>query len=240
MTIRGVLFEAFGVLFDERAEFEALDATMLEATRRFFLDDAPAALSGDFSLALMEIVRGEPEAAEPAEFVPFERAAKDVFAAVLEVRGVTASEIDIAWFWDRLRLARRARMRLYPDAKKLLPRLAERGLVLGIVTDADATLVADALDATGASAWFRGVTTAADAGHVKPHPASCVLAVKKTGLPPRELAFVGASYERDLLAARGAGIWDSVLLDRYAARAGLPVKTVRTLAKLENAFERST
>src|SRR5439155_6952996 len=86
-----LLFDLVGTLVDEESDYKALDATMDAARYRFGIQDDAASLSGDFSLALMEILRGEGEggraAAPPSEWVPFERAAKEVFAAVLEVRG---------------------------------------------------------------------------------------------------------------------------------------------------------
>src|SRR5438874_7884126 len=101
-----LFFDLVGTLVDEESDYKALDATMDAARYRFGIRDDAASLSGDFSLALMEILRGEDPSPSPSrspsrsEWVPFERAAKEVFAAVLEVRGFAAKPKDVDWFWS--------------------------------------------------------------------------------------------------------------------------------------------
>lgn len=224
---------------DEATDYEALDATMDAARERFALPDEAAALSGDFSLALMEILRTEGEPAtngSAAEWVPFEQAAKEVFAAVLEVRGVGATEADVAWFWRAFTDAQRRVVRAHPDAAECLAWARAQGYDVFVVTDADPYFVTDICPTTGLSQWWGGVVTAAEAGDPKPDAKIFKLALERAGVAAVECIMVGDSYERDVLGARAAGISRAVLVDRHKARTVDDVPVISSLLSLPAAL----
>ena len=102
-----LLFDLVGTLVDEASDYESLDAAMEAARARFGIRAEAGELSGDFSLALMEILRSEPEEgaapdAPAAGFVPFEEAAKEIFAAVMQVRGIDVTDADPYFVHDVL------------------------------------------------------------------------------------------------------------------------------------------
>ena len=230
--VRAVLFDLVGTVLDEQSDYEALDRVMARVAERFRLDAKPKELSGEFSLALMEILRQEGDDVEtPAEFVPFEKAAKDIFAAILEFRGFTASPEDVAWFWSSYLEDQRKTWRLYPEAKKVLQDLKAKGLRIVIVTDADRYLAREMLPRLKLDALVDAVVCAEDAGFVKPHPAVFELGIKAAGCAADECAFVGDSYERDVLGARAAGIRHAILVDRHRART-VDVPTVPSLKRV--------
>ncbi|HEX2021984.1 MAG TPA: HAD family hydrolase [Candidatus Thermoplasmatota archaeon] len=230
-----LLFDLVGTLVDEASDYEALDAAMDAARLRFGLQDEASALSGDFSLALMEILRDEGEAdGEPAEFIPFERAAKDIFAAVMEVRGVEAGPEDVAWFWATFLDAQRRLVRVHADALPALDWSRRHGFRLGLLTDADPYFVTDVLASTGLPRRFDFVVTAAEAGEPKPGAAIFRLAMERAQAPPVQAIMVGDSYERDVLGARAAGISRAILVDRHRARTVRDVPIVASLAGLPN------
>lgn len=230
--VRAVLFDLVGTLLDEATDYEALDRVMARVAERFQLDSKPKELSGEFSLALMEILRSESDDVEtPAEFIPFERAAKDIFAALLQFRGFTASPEDVAWFWAAYLEEQRRAWKPYPEVRKILQDLREKGLRIVIVTDSDRSLAREMLPRLRIEPLVDAVVCAEDAGFVKPHPALFELGVKATGFPAEECAFVGDSYERDILGARAAGISRVILVDRHRART-VDVPTVPSLKRV--------
>lgn len=237
-----LLFDLVGTLVDEQSDYEALDAAMEAARSRFGIAEPASALSGDFSLALMEIVRGEDPEGEgggvPAEFVPFEVAAKEIFAAVLEVRGIDASGSDAAWFWATFVQVQKKLLRLHVDAIRGLDWAKRHGYAVWILTDADEYLVRDILPATGLPALWDGVVTAGEAGYPKPEPAIFRLALERAGVPPSRAIMIGDSYERDVLGAREAGIPRAVLVDRHRARTVDDVPVITTLDALPAALAR--
>lgn len=237
-----LLFDLLGTLLDESSDYEALDAAMEAACARFGIADQAESLSGDFSLALMEILRAGDAAAdaeggdeEPAEFVPFEQAAKEIFAAVLEVRGVRATPRDVHWFWDTYLAIQKRVFRAYPDALPALEMARSAGHKVWVVTDADPYMITHILPATGLHHVVDGAVTAFEAGYPKPHPRLFEHALDRAGVNPVNAVFVGDSYERDILGARGAGI-RGILLDRRRVRTVRDVPVIASLASLPRAL----
>lgn len=237
-----LLFDLVGTLVDEESDYEALDAAMEAARLRFGIAEAASALSGDFSLALMEILRAEDPEGEgggaPAEFVPFEEAAKEIFLAVLEVRGIQASATDAAWFWATFVQVQKKLLRIHADAKRGLEWAKRHGYEVWILTDADEYLVRDILPATGLADLWDGVVTAGEAGYPKPEPPIFRLALERAGVPASRAIMIGDSYERDVLGARGAGIPRAILVDRHRARTVDDVPVITTLDALPAAIAR--
>lgn len=239
-----LLFDLVGTLVDEASEYEALDAAMEAARFRFGLAEPASALSGDFSLALMEILRSEdPEdAAEaggaPATFVPFEQAAKEIFQAVLEVRGVEAGDADAAWFWATFVEVQKRATRLQPDAVAGLTWARMGGWRVVVLTDADPYFLRDVLPSTGLPALWDAAVTAIEAGAPKPDPSLFRLALARAGSRPSDAIMVGDSYERDVLGARAAGIHRAVLVDRHRARTVDDVPVITSLEALPAAVAR--
>lgn len=220
-----------GTLLDEESEHRACDATMAAVRQRYGLELAPEELSGRFTLALMELLRAEPEPGEPADALPLYEAAPEIFGGLMVSLGFQVSDGDKAWFAKRYRADLRENGRLHRDALAAVPRLAQAGWRLGLVTDADGRFVADLLDATPLGPVIGLRVTAGDSGHVKPDPAPYRLALERAGVAPYDAAAVGASYERDLLAAEAAGIDDVALVDRHDVRT-VEVPRLRSLQAL--------
>lgn len=235
-----LLFDLVGTLVDEASDYASLDAAMEAARYRFGLHEEASALSGDFSLALMEILRGEePEAGEapaPAEFVPFEHAAKEIFAAVMEVRGIETTERDVEWFWTTFVDVQKRLVKLHPDAKKCLLWACEQGYAVWVVTDADPYFVTEVMPQTGLDALWDGIVTASEAGAAKPEAPIFQLALARAGTNALHAIMVGDSYERDVLGARAAGIARAVLVDRHQARTVDDVPVISSLLSLPAAL----
>jgi FMN phosphatase YigB (HAD superfamily) len=228
---RWLLLGFTGTLLDEASEHRACDATMAAVRRRYGVELEAEDLSGRFTLALMEIMRGEPGPDEPADFLPLFDAAPEIFGGLMVSLGYQVDEPDKVWFGKRFRADLKEHAGLHRDATQALPRLAEAGWRLGVVTDADPRLVADVLDGSPVGALCARRVSASEAGHVKPHPAGFRMALERSGARAVDVVAVGASYERDVIAAREAGIEDVVLLDRHDART-VEVPRVRSLQAL--------
>ena len=235
-----LLFDLVGTLVDEESDYASLDAVMEAARYRFGINEEASALSGDFSLALMEILRGEePESGAPAvpsEFVPFEQAAKEIFAAVLEVRGIEAKPNDVQWFWKTFVDVQKRLVKLHPDAVECLAWAREQGYGVWVITDADPYFVTQVIPHTGLDALWDGIVTANEAGAPKPEAPIYRLALARAGVTPLHAIMVGDSYERDVLGARAAGIPRAVLVDRHQARTVDDVPVISSLLSLPAAL----
>lgn len=239
-----LLFDLVGTLVDEASDYESLDAAMEAARFRFSIQEPASALSGDFSLALMEILReGDDAGAGPGggpgpEFVPFEEAAKEIFAAVLEVRGIDVSEADVAWFWATFLQVQKRIARLMPDARPALEWARRHGHPIVVITDADPYFVREIMPGLGIVGLWDAIVTAADAGVPKPDPRIFKLALERADVSAHSAIMVGDSYERDVLGARAAGIPRAILVDRHRARTVDEVPVITTLDALPAAVAR--
>lgn len=238
-----LLFDLVGTLVDERSDYEALDVTFEAARSRFQIADDASRLSGDFSLALMEILReGEGRGAEgegrrdDVDWVPFEQAAKEIFAAVLEVRGIDADDADVGWFWRTFVDVQRKVVRPTEDAVPCLQWARKEGYRVFVVTDSDPYFVSDVCPATGLDRLWDGAVTAFEAGEPKPEPALFRAALARAEASPVDAIMVGDSYERDVLGARAAGIHRAVLVDRFQARTIDDVPVISSLLSLPAAL----
>jgi len=106
---------------------------------------------------------------------------------------------------------------MHATTPQVLRELRERGLTLGIVSNADGR-VAASLAAKGTAEYFATVVDSHIVGVEKPDPRIFEIALEGCGASPAEAIFVGDIYEIDIRGARNAGIAPLLLdpLDRYA------------------------
>ena len=97
-------------------------------------------------------------------------------------------------------------LRPYRNVKSVLLALRNKGLRLGIVTDAPRNKAWQRLVITGLEQEFDFVITHDDTLEKKPHPTPFFLAVQKLGVLPSACLFVGDSTERDIKGAKDAGM----------------------------------
>ena len=97
-------------------------------------------------------------------------------------------------------------LRPYPMVKPTLARLREKGLKLGIVTDAPRNKAWQRLVLCGLADDFGFVVSHEDTMELKPHPSPFQLALGKLGLLASACLFVGDNPERDIKGAREAGM----------------------------------
>lgn len=94
----------------------------------------------------------------------------------------------------------------YPMVRPTLARLREKGLKLGIVTDAPRNKAWQRLVLCNLADEFDPVVTHDDTLEFKPHPSPFQLAQSRLGLMPGACLFVGDNPERDIRGAKEAGM----------------------------------
>jgi HAD superfamily hydrolase (TIGR01509 family) len=242
MPLKAVLFDLLGTVLDERSDYDALDSVMAEVREKYALEVGASELAGDFSLAIMEMIHGEPaDDGLPAEYLPFERAARDVFVELLDQHGFRAERADVDWFWAHYLEIQKRSWRLYPEASETLREIKAMGLHVGIVTDADRYLANLALPILRVDAWVDAVTCSEEVGFPKPHPKIFKAALDKAGSKPTEAVMVGDSLGRDIEGALGAGIVHVILVDRHDARVvDVPkIKDLRAVPQLVAGYSKT-
>jgi len=123
---------------------------------------------------------------------------------VAELGGATRpSRFAAAELYERFATA--APWRLYDDTLPALDALAERGLVLAVVSNWDERLPR-VLAAHGLTPRFRTIVYSQAVGVEKPHRAIFEAAVAALGVAPAEVVHVGDSPREDVEGARAAGL----------------------------------
>jgi putative hydrolase of the HAD superfamily len=95
-----------------------------------------------------------------------------------------------------------AAIKPYPYVAETLSTLRERGLKLGVVTDAHNGNAMKRLKKAGLEEFFDAVITMDMHGKAKPSPEPFLLAMSKLGVNARETMLVGDSIRRDIVPAK--------------------------------------
>lgn len=126
----------------------------------------------------------------------------------------------------------------FPGAVEALRALHERGVQIGVVSNAagqiEQTLIDEAICQVGqgSSVPVRCVVDSHVVGVAKPDPAIFTHALPLLGLDPSEdIAYVGDTIFNDVRASAAAGL-TPLLHDPYGFHAGGPHRTIRRLADL--------
>lgn len=102
---------------------------------------------------------------------------------------------------------------LYDDVLPALDRLAARGLVLGVISNADQD-VAPICERLGLVPYLDFILTSALVGAEKPHPAIFEAALSAAATAPTRTIHIGDQYYSDVVGARAVGM-RALLLDRH-------------------------
>lgn len=94
----------------------------------------------------------------------------------------------------------------YPGVRSTLVKLKEKGLALGIVTDAPRLKAWVRLSEMNLEDFFDVVLTLGDTKKLKPHKQPFQKAAKDLKLSPAEILFVGDNPARDIVGAKSAGM----------------------------------
>lgn len=98
------------------------------------------------------------------------------------------------------------KMKLYEGARRFIDCLHEHEIKVMVCTDLTAHIQHRKLEALGLAEDISYLVTSEEAGREKPSPEIFALCLKKLGLPPEEVYFIGDSLSKDVEGARRAGM----------------------------------
>jgi HAD superfamily hydrolase (TIGR01549 family) len=102
---------------------------------------------------------------------------------------------------------------LFKDSLPIFQVIKNRGLISGIITNADEKIV-NLVQDLGLNSYIDIIITSQKIGAEKPSPRIFLAALEKAGVKPSEAIYVGDQYQSDTLGAGGVGM-QAILLDRY-------------------------
>lgn len=92
----------------------------------------------------------------------------------------------------------------FPEAKKTLSRMQEKGYRTGIVTSKRRKATRESLSITGLDKYLEVVVAVEDAGRPKPNPDSLLSALEQLDTPPAKSVYIGDSIY-DIITGKNAG-----------------------------------
>jgi HAD superfamily hydrolase (TIGR01509 family) len=123
--------------------------------------------------------------------------------------------------------------KMLPSTPAVLTALRNRGLTLGVISNADGRIGA-ILERCGIAKLFDTVIDSHDVGVEKPDPRIFALALKRLDVRPDQALYVGDIYGIDVIGAERAGL-SAVLLDPLGGYHGVPCRKIRHLRELMGA-----
>jgi 2-haloalkanoic acid dehalogenase type II len=126
-----------------------------------------------------------------------------------------------------------SKVNLYPDAEKVLPRLKEKGLKTGLITNGLQRDINEMLSKVGLQGFFDVVVVVDTLRKMKPDVEVFHYALEKLGTAPSEAVFVGDEVETDYKGAQKCGL-TAFLIDRDSKSQD---KSVNKISSLEDLFK---
>jgi HAD superfamily hydrolase (TIGR01509 family) len=200
--IRAVFFDLGGTLFSNRQIPLVCTPVLEEAATRLGVEGGIAGIARQFVEATQAV---------NAEYVerPF-YLHRDLFIdtsrSMSRALGREESEEFDEWLYQSQRAAIVERLRLRRDCLETLEALRSKGLVLTVVSNIDDDYLEPMMVNLGLDKVFDHWISSEAASSCKPHAGIFEFAMRKVGLGPEEVIFVGDSRVHDIQGARGVGI----------------------------------
>ena len=122
----------------------------------------------------------------------------------------------------------------YSDVPDSLAGLKREGFVLGVISNFDPSLE-DILTELDLARYFETVATSKKVKYAKPDPRIFTTVLKDLTIRPEEAAYVGDSYDSDVVGARNAGL-KPVLVDRKHEYGEVDCLKIASLGELLGLF----
>lgn len=153
------------------------------------------------------------------------------FTALLDYLGVeTALATRLIEYFDAAHKQDNLWRKILPSTPAVLNALRNRGLTLGVISNADGRMRA-ILQKCGIAQLFDTLIDSHDVGVEKPDPRIFALALERLQVRPDQALYVGDIYGIDVVGAERAGL-SAVLLDPLGGYNGVPCRKIRHLREL--------
>ena len=224
-TVQAVFFDAAGTLFHP---FPSVGSLYARVAQRYGTTVDPSILDERFQKEFES--RGGLRDLEPGTTPGIEKA---WWRAL--VRGVfdgVRVPTPFDQFFDELYdlFATPEAWRFYPEVPGVLKALAEKGLILAIVSNWDSRLPL-LCERMNLLPPIRFVIASGMVGAAKPNPAIFQEALKRAAVSPGNVLHVGDSLEEDIQGARSAGI-RALWVNRNAPRRSSLIPTIESLNQI--------
>jgi len=208
--IRGLVFDAYGTLFD------VYSIGRLAETMHPGSGAAITALWRDKQIEYSRLVTlSDPDVNGSRHYQPFWDLTLAALEYSLQKLGLQYGQHDIQRLMDQY-----AQLDAFPECKGVLQKLSEMGLPMAILSNGSPQMLQSAADHSGLTPYLVHLISMEQVRQFKTHPQAYALASKTLSIPTEELLFV-SSNGWDVMGASWYGFKTC-----WINRAGLPFETV--------------
>ncbi len=210
-AIRGVIFDLGSTLMYFEGNWEDVDRQSTTSLMAF-LKSSGVAVDDTFTTLFLEHRKRGWKLAEETEI---EHTVEEALRGALEQLGQFSLDGLLPRAVEAYFALGETHWRVYPDAIETLQELTRRGLLIGVISNADDDGVVHRMVVKhGLAAYLSPVlSSAAEPRWRKPDPRIFHLVSDAWQLPPAEIAMVGDAARYDILGAHRAGM-RGILIDR--------------------------
>ena len=225
MAIKAVLFDMGNTLVDSRSVSETMTIILRDKGHSINPDDLKKALILGHDKLEYHEQKGEYHNCSAEDFYTMWNHLILTELGIDDPEKLLARHIYNAWF-EKLHIF------LLPGAEELLRELKRRKIKIGIITNGFRDEVEEVFTGLPIKPdYFDIVVGCNTTGLAKPDPRPFQYALDKLGLLPEETIFVGDSYKKDYLGAKGVGMFPLLYLPDGEPPAS-DVKYIRALPEI--------
>jgi HAD superfamily hydrolase (TIGR01509 family) len=201
-VIKGVFFDVGGTLYSYRKLPSAQAEVLQELAEKFELQHSAADLAQHYRSANKEV---DLRYADKPGYL-FREYFRDIYTDFLGRLDQTHQLHRFDWFDELQRDKLVGQLELQADCHSTLEELKAMGLYLSAVSNADDNQLAPLIERGQLQRWLTHWSSSEEAQSCKPDQRFFQLALKKSGLTPDQVVFVGDSLEQDIQGAHTAGM----------------------------------
>jgi HAD superfamily hydrolase (TIGR01509 family) len=195
-VLKAVFFDFGGTLMDAGSDRRAHVEIAEKVKTRYGLEQSLDQIAREFDHSLFSY---SPERAK--RWVKSERIITEYFGHLV------GEQLDTRWLWATYFDAHRRHCKLFPDAKPTIEQVRGLGLHTGIISDIDDEYFFFQTKQFSMDGMFDSITTSDEVGVGKPNPKIFEIALAKAGCDSRETVYIGDSLEKDIMGAKGVGMY---------------------------------
>jgi 2-haloalkanoic acid dehalogenase type II len=213
-TIRAVLFDFGGTLYDYSCLAAAEAESLVDLARQSGAQDAPH----DVLLAQRDAMRRVFREYLPKPFYLHRDLFRDAVIAMLEELGVEARADQLEAYRRKQWQRHRRDFVLREGVVDTLGELRRRNLHVGMVSNIDDDQLQHLLDVADIAELFDSIVSSEQAQSCKPHPRIYEIALQRAGCAAADALFVGDTLRQDIAGANQVGMRSALIWHREDRR----------------------
>jgi 2-haloalkanoic acid dehalogenase type II len=204
---KAIFFDFGGTLMDAESDVVAHLNMMKDIIQKYRLSALPENMVTKYNSFLftkeMTLLDCDPS---ETLFSPLRESTEKAFRGVLAEYNIQPSEEDIQWLKKSFLENHKKYIKLFPETLKILQKIKEINIHLGIISDIDKDFQEFQFNVFGIKEMFDSITTSEEVQIYKPEAKIFQVALNKAGCQGEESIIIGDSYKKDIVGGKNMGM----------------------------------